>query len=890
MGKFSNKAKKKRLSDMAIKSNSEKKKVLNPFEVHVNRQKYEVLGRKKKNDIGLPGVARAKAITKRKKTLLQEYRIKDKSNKFLDRRIGEKNSAMTAEDRIMARFTAERMKVHNKKTIFNLADDEILTHRGQTLSEIEKFDDPRSEDEDEEERGKLDAHFVEDAHFGGGILKKSTNESAMSRKDLIEQLIAESKKRKAEKQRLREQTIELTEKLDTEWKDLLPIVSASKISGNNIADDEKPDSYDTVMRQLKFEARGKPSDRLKSEEELAKEEKERLEKLESERLQRMHGFKDEAVPEKKHRSADDLDDGFHMESDDEVMMTYDSEGKLDVLLGDNKDPELQSTAGPKSEENENEDDSESSTSGDEDDDNDDNNGDNSNDEHNENEENNDDDDDGENDNLSDLKNNTSSEDESTDEKDVSFENKNSEKFESTDLISSKNLSEAAIKSDLLARKELMELARKELPYTFKAPDTYEELQSLLESQSPDHQAVILERMIKCNHPSLGEGFKDKLANLFGFLMQHLQDTAVSTKTDDECNCFRVLDRIAPHLYDLAHVVPDSAGHCMAEILKEKQQDFRARSSSFPGFDTLVFLKVISQLFPTSDFRHPVVTPALVFMSQMLSQCKVKNTQDVATGLFLVTLILEYTVLSKRFSPAAINFLHGVIEMAVPKSCVRMVSVVFPVHIIGRARNLLVLPEHSIDSYEETQLMNIDDLRGINSEKTNFNIRALHTAVKLLLEFCEHFWNVTSNYIIFNPVAITLKKLDVEKYPSVLIKDIQRLFAKVEEKRQQKLEFLVLEKKKPKALRLYEPRIEEVFDTKKRRIMGKERQEREKLLHKYKREMKGAVREIRRDKSFLAKLKHKEIMRNDMERKNKVKEIFGSASMQQGELRKLRRKK
>jgi len=37
-----------------------------------------------------------------------------------------------------------------------LADDEILTHRGQTLSEIEKFDDPRSDEEDEEEKGKLD--------------------------------------------------------------------------------------------------------------------------------------------------------------------------------------------------------------------------------------------------------------------------------------------------------------------------------------------------------------------------------------------------------------------------------------------------------------------------------------------------------------------------------------------------------------------------------------------------------------------------------------------------------------------------------------------------------------------------------------------------------------
>jgi nucleolar protein 14 len=42
-------------------------------------------------------------------------------------------------------------------------------------------------------------------------------------------------------------------------------------------------------------------------------------------------------------------------------------------------------------------------------------------------------------------------------------------------------------------------------------------------------------------------------------------------------------------------------------------------------------------------------------------------------------------------------------------------------------------------------------------------------------------------------------------------------------------------------------------------MGKARQEREKLLHKYKREMKGAIREIRRDKSFLAKLKFKETL-------------------------------
>jgi nucleolar protein 14 len=49
-----------------------------------------------------------------------------------------------------------------QKSIFNLADDEVLTHRGQTLSEMEKFDDPRSDDEEEEEgeeKGKLGGEY-----------------------------------------------------------------------------------------------------------------------------------------------------------------------------------------------------------------------------------------------------------------------------------------------------------------------------------------------------------------------------------------------------------------------------------------------------------------------------------------------------------------------------------------------------------------------------------------------------------------------------------------------------------------------------------------------------------------------------------------------------------
>ncbi|KAJ8941563.1 hypothetical protein NQ318_011522 [Aromia moschata] len=102
--------------------------------------------------------------------------------------------------------------------------------------------------------------FVENAHFGGGLLRNTESEGAKTHKDLIDQLIAESAKVK----RPEEDTTKKT----------------------------KIDDYDKVMRELKFEARGTVSDRLKTEDEIAKDEKEKLEQLEKERLERMKGYVD----------------------------------------------------------------------------------------------------------------------------------------------------------------------------------------------------------------------------------------------------------------------------------------------------------------------------------------------------------------------------------------------------------------------------------------------------------------------------------------------------------------------------------------------------------------------------------------------------------------------
>ena len=82
------------------------------------------------------------------------------------------------------------------------------------------------------------------------------------------------------------------------------------------ADGSFPDEdYDRIVKELIYEKRSTPTDRLKTDEEIALDEKEKLEKLEKERLQRMHGLTAVANSNPSRPSqADDLEDGYNMES------------------------------------------------------------------------------------------------------------------------------------------------------------------------------------------------------------------------------------------------------------------------------------------------------------------------------------------------------------------------------------------------------------------------------------------------------------------------------------------------------------------------------------------------------------------------------------------------
>uniref|UniRef100_A0A8C0ZK77 NOP14 nucleolar protein n=1 Tax=Cyanistes caeruleus TaxID=156563 RepID=A0A8C0ZK77_CYACU len=819
----------------------------NPFEVKVNRQKFDILGRKTKNDVGLPGVSRSKAIKKRNQTLLKEYKEREKTNVFKDKRFGEYNTKMTPEEKMIRRFTLERQQNYGKKSIYNLNEDEELTHYGQSLAEIEKLNDIVDSDSDTEERGTLSAELTA-SHFGGGggLLRKKVSseqqdeeEKPKSRKELIEEMIAKSKQEKQERQTRRESALELTEKLDKDWKEIQALIARK--TPKSESKDKEPDEYDMIVRELGFEMKAKPSERLKTEEELAKEEQARLQKLEADRLRRMHGIDEEANKKRpSHMSADDLADGFILDKDDRRLLSY-KDGKINIENEEEEGEEEEEEGEEEEEEGEEED--------------------------NENEE-----DDAADSHL-DLESDLESEEEAAGNKE--------EKKHKADENESHNVEKLDPKR---------EAAKSELPYTF----SYETLKSLLAGRTIEQQLIILERIQKCNHPSLAVGNKAKLEKLFGFLLEYMGELATLDLPE-----LRTIDKLVLPLYNLCQMFPEAASDSIKFILRDAAHDLQEvievkGRATFPGLDTLIYLKIVSLLFPTSDFWHPVVTPAFMYMSQLLTKCRIATLQDVIKGLFICCLFLEYVSLSRRFVPELINFLLGVLHISLPKSQAQGYTVVHPFTPVGKNLELLlVCDKEDLISWEKQNVPLSIVTRLKETSRTEINhtrLSCLALCFDLIKKCAALYEPLPSFHEIMHPVRVLLTQhVPVNEYPEKMQEWYHSALKELENKVKHYTP-LICEKKKPVPLKQYTPKIVKVLEFGRKQAGSKKEQERKQLIQRHKRELKGAIREIRKDNQYLARMQLSEIMERDSARKRKVKELLGSLATQEGEWKAMKRKK
>ncbi|XP_063703313.1 nucleolar protein 14 homolog [Culicoides brevitarsis] len=798
------------------RSKPEEKK-LNPFEQHINKEKHAILNKQLKNSRGNPGKARDQAFKIRQETIGQEYLTKYKKNSVVDHRSdGYEMSG----------------RQHKKTAIYNLNDEEVLTHKGQTLREIERHDAPDADHDDSDDE-RLASEYTEAAHFGG-------DGEPRDRKSVIDELIAESKRRKSEKLKENEQMLEITQALDENWKNLVPLVG-KMIKTDDIK--EKPDEYDRTMRELIFERRGAPTNPLKSKEEEERLEQERLRKLEIEREKRMRDpNEEEKAP--KHKSADDLDDGYFAEEvtdDTDRMVAYEINARDAGIIDENEENEEEEDE--KEEENP---ENEESEDGEEEED--------ESDEEEEEEE----------DNLSDLK---ASDSESEDEQVQNSTQNPSKKAETPKKPQEKPKIDPSINQQ-------------------KVPANYYAFENALKDRTPKEQGLIIAAMIRNNNIFVVHERKDKLLALFAFILQKINDLFSTATIDNVSEHFQVLNQFMPHLFTLATQHPVETSNCVKEVIKEKQENYKKQQKFYPTLDTIVFFKVISVLYSTSDFRHPIVTPAVIFLSQIMTRSRIHGRRDVSLGLFLATIHLEYSQLAKRVLPAAFNFLNGIIYLCIKKRPAEQIPIVPPF----RQGSCLLVPEKRLETEVSSLKLTSADLLSNNVDE-EFKIRALATTLGLLVEYLKVQEESPGLHYFTKNALQYVEKLDKDLFPEVIVQKIDETVETLKNFLQIKVKLLMPRDTKPKALRQIDPKIEKVFDgSRKHKVTSKVKAEREKLLHKFKREKKGAMREIRRDNEYLRKLKLKQQIESDRIRKDKVKRIYSEAFAQQGELNAMERKK
>lgn len=340
--------------------------------------------------------------------------------------------------------------------------------------------------------------------------------------------------------------------------------------------------------------------------------------------------------------------------------------------------------------------------------------------------------------------------------------------------------------------------------------------------------------------------------------------------------------------DAVKFVLRDAMHEMEEMIETKGR------ATLPGLDVLIYLQITRLLFPTSDFWHPVVTPALVCLSQLLTKCPVLSLQDVVKGLFVCCLFLEYVALSQRFIPELINFLLGILYIATPNKASQGSTLVHPFRALGKHSELLVVSDREdVATWQQSSLSLrwASGLRAPTSTEANhIRLSCLAVGLALLKRCVLMYGSLPSFHAITGPLRALLTDHLVDcSHPQELQELCQSTLTEMESQKQL-CRPLTCEKSKPVPLKLFTPRLVKVLEFGRKQGSSKEEQERKRLIHKHKREFKGAVREIRKDNQFLARMQLSEIMERDAERKRKVKQLFNSLATQEGEWKALKRKK
>ncbi|KAG9092115.1 nucleolar complex protein 14 [Ceratobasidium sp. UAMH 11750] len=781
---------------------------------------------------------------------------------------------------MLERFTKERQR-RSKGDAFNLEDDEELTHYGQSLSALDDFNGAGIELDDDEE-GQIDASVVRQSHFGGFEPEEQNDADGPERKkskaEVMSEVIAKSKAYKAERQEQREADDNVRHELDQEFASIRELLYApappdpSSSGSNSIplgrprppqntSDEQQPtaddaskettgptaktdEDYDQFVRELVFDKRSRPTDRLKTEEEVAREAAEALEKAEKARLRRMRGeeseSEDEGTRKRRRRvaEADDLEDDFVEDEEYGYGLGAGLEGKDDG--GGSEDDEASDGEGEALDESGEDDGSASEAD------------------------------------PSELSDGAGDQDESVE-------------GEVENLVTSKpQHSKSQRKSKTTSST---------LPFTFPFPSAHSELLEILQDVQEEDVPTVIQRIRVQYHPSLAEGNKQKLQSLVGTLLDHILHAASPPSPS-----FSLVSSLTPHIYALSTSYPTVAAQAFISKITLMQKNLARGlahdplspdARTWPGTIELTLLRLVGAIWSTSDLNHAVGAPAMLLIGQYLAQARVRRLNDIAAGSFLCTLVLQYESFSKRLVPEAVSFLvNAVLHLAPHKFTSKNLPGWFPSPDLNSAAcQNLRLKVSSKATPNTPNLSALLSLEGNGESQDKIDVLAL--AFTLLARFAQMYASLDGFVELFSPIRKVLEGLVLSKQSDGLQQRHTSTLEAISRSLKHSLAArkpLRLQVHKPIPIATYAPQFDAQYSGRRARDPDQERAADAKLRAEYRKERKGALRELRKDNRFLAAEKAKRQEEVDAAYRQKMARVVGEMHTERAEEKQMEREK
>lgn len=791
----------------------------NPYETQINKAKFAVGGRKLKGTEGRPGASASIAEKMRQETIGRERMRKGRVGGLLDRRFGEGRADLTPEQIQLERYTRERQKT-NKRHNFSLEDEDEeagLTHLGQSLSAMDDFGPaPMSDDED------MGAEVVNRTNFGGfedsqleedEIIGEDGLKRKKTKAEIMQEIIAKSKKGKYERQRQAEEDEEEREALDADLEDLQMLLHESQRSKPSATDGINSDrmkaiqedsEYDKAVKELIFDRRAKASERTKTEEELVEEEAKRLHEQEEARMKRMRGEEDDEVPtrdrkRKRQAQGDDLSDDFQSESDlDEEQHEGDFGIGVNAAASRQVDDEVDSDGSDDGDENEDEnddDDSDEESSADEVQEAD----------------------------VVDIDADYALDEDGSDAE--SMVDDSDESNTSTDMTENELPSDelvAAAKAELARReadsvkvetkhkgilkhKQPVSIIEKsgELKFTYPCPSTLDQLLSITAPLAPDDVCTALHRIRVLHHPRLNPANNEKLSKYLTILIDYTLSPDLPATITDYC---------VGQIHDLSKKYWEPSTLHFLSILEEIRQSMYKRMTAAWQSREVRFFAMIGKVWSTSDAYHKVVTPSFLVIAQYLAQNSDASVHGKAVKVALGSILAYWVRDSKRYVPELMQMILATLR--------------------------------DTSTHERPDRCGSIDIRDLASADL---ASVSHTAELLLEQLAKLYISNSAFPDIFSPFLPLIKHAPIRE---TLTKAVQNSSASRRP--------LTLQSHRPIPLATYVPKFEESFNLDKKSYdRNADRASDSKMKAEIRDARRGAVRVLRRDAAFEARENAKE---------------------------------